>query len=243
MVKHRSKFIHWPCTTVELQQVKDGFKAKQGVSNCCGTLDVTSINMELPCKEAHVAWYNKNDNYSMTLQVVVYSKMRFLNVISRVFGVCNDIRILGNSQLHMKAQNKQILNGLAIQCADHCIREYKISDGGYMDLPWLVTPFPSTQLEEQTQNFNFKLSSTQIVVKRTFARLKQMWGYLHQRIKQPDIKLLPDIITACCILHNIWLQFGEMGTSNDETLLLDNVVSSDTIETRGASDTRDVLFS
>ncbi|MCO5553897.1 hypothetical protein L7F22_007423 [Adiantum nelumboides] len=190
--------------------------------------------MELPCGEAHVAWYDRNHNYSMTLQAVVDSEMQFLNVMSEVPGVCNDIRILRNSQLHMKVQNNQILNGLAIQSADHSNREYIISNGGYMNLPWLMTMFPGAQLDEQTQNFNFKLSSTQTVMERTFGRLKQMWGYLHQQIKQLDIELLLDIITLCCILHNIWLQFGEMETSNDETLFADNVVSSDTMEIRGA---------
>ncbi|MCO5594504.1 hypothetical protein L7F22_048536 [Adiantum nelumboides] len=200
--------------------------------------------MELPCGEVHVAWYDRNHNYSMTLQALVDSEMRFLNVMSGIRGVCNDIRILRNSQLHSKAQNKQILNGPAIQRAGHCIKEYIISDGGYMDLPWLMTPFPGTQLDEQTQRFNFKLSSTRIVVERTFGQLKQIWRYLHQRIKQPDIELLSDIITTCCILHKIWLQFGEMENSNDDILLADNhAVSLETFENNQASNTRDVLFS
>ncbi|MCO5568637.1 hypothetical protein L7F22_022336 [Adiantum nelumboides] len=157
-----------------MQQVKDDFEEKQGFPNCCGALDITHINMERPCGEAHVAWYDRNHNYSMRLQATIDSEMRFLNVMSRVPGVCNDIRILRNSQLHCKAQNNQTLNGPAIQRASHCIREYIISDGGYMDLPWLVTPFPSSQLDEQTQRFNFKLSNTRIVMERTFGRLKQM---------------------------------------------------------------------
>ncbi|MCO5568636.1 hypothetical protein L7F22_022335 [Adiantum nelumboides] len=103
MMKQRSKFIRWPRTATDMQQVKDGFEAKQGFPNCCGALDVTHINMELPCEEAHVAWYDRNHNYSMTLQAVVDSEMRFLNVMSRVPSVCNDIRILRNSQLHSKA--------------------------------------------------------------------------------------------------------------------------------------------
>ncbi|MCO5571151.1 hypothetical protein L7F22_024887 [Adiantum nelumboides] len=127
MMKHRSKFIHWPRTTIDLQQFKDGFEAKQGFPNCCGALDVTHINMDLPCGEAHVAWYDRNHSYSMTLQAVIGSEIRFLSVMSGAPGVCNDIRILRNSPLHSKAQNNQILNGPTIQCASHCIREYIIA--------------------------------------------------------------------------------------------------------------------
>ncbi|MCO5568638.1 hypothetical protein L7F22_022337 [Adiantum nelumboides] len=94
MMKSRSKFIRWPRTTADMQQVKDGFKPKQGFPNCCGPLDATHINMKLPCGEAHVAWYDRNHNYSMTLQAAVDSEMRFLNVMSGVPGVCNDIRTI-----------------------------------------------------------------------------------------------------------------------------------------------------
>ncbi|MCO5580168.1 hypothetical protein L7F22_034035 [Adiantum nelumboides] len=113
-------------------------------------------------------------------------------------------------------------------------------DGGYLDLPWMVSPVPSADVE--TQRFNFKLFSTRIMVERTFGRLKQMWGYLQQRIKQPDVGFLPKVITACCVLHNIWLKFGELETGED-------IVGDDTathVEEAAqlkANNTRDILMS
>ncbi|MCO5606483.1 hypothetical protein L7F22_060671 [Adiantum nelumboides] len=70
MFRHRSTLIHWPRTPQELQHVKDGFESKQGFPNCCGALDVTHISMELPPKETHAPWYDRDHNYSMTLQAV-----------------------------------------------------------------------------------------------------------------------------------------------------------------------------
>ncbi|MCO5608340.1 hypothetical protein L7F22_062547 [Adiantum nelumboides] len=193
----------------ELQQVKDGFEAKQGFPNCCGAIDVTHINMDQPSGEAAAHWFDRDHNYSMTLQALVDSDigsdMQFLDVKCGMPGVCNDIPILHNSSLYMKAQSNTILNGPPLIRGGYQIREYILGDGGYLDLPWLVIPFPAPDMNEHMQLFNHKLSSVRIVVERAFGRLKQMWGYLHQRINQLDVTLLPKIIATCCILHNIWL--------------------------------------
>ncbi|MCO5600453.1 hypothetical protein L7F22_054566 [Adiantum nelumboides] len=133
-------------TPQELQRVKDGFQSKQGFPNCCGALDVTHSNMELPAKKTHAHWYARDLNYSMTLQAMVDSNMRFLDIMCGMPGVCNDIRILRNSGLYMKAQNNTILNGPFIVRDQYTIREYILVDGGYLNLPWLVNPFPHLTL-------------------------------------------------------------------------------------------------
>ncbi|MCO5586343.1 hypothetical protein L7F22_040283 [Adiantum nelumboides] len=207
-LKHKTTFICWPQTMQKLQQVNDGFEAKQGFPNCYGAIDVTHINMYLPLGEAVAHWFDRDHNYSMTLQAVVDDDMRFLDIMCGMPGVCKDIRILQNSSLYIKAQSNEILNGPPFIHGSHRVQEYLLGDGGYLDLPWLVIPFPAPDMNENTQLFNYKLSSTRIVVERVFGSLKQMWGYLHQRINQLDVTLLPKIIATCCILHNIWLRFG-----------------------------------
>lgn len=92
-----------------------------------------------------------------------------------------------------------------------------------MCLPWLVIPFEAPETMDE-KAFNFKLSSTQIVVERTFGRLKQMWGFLHQTIKRPNIDFLPQILVAACVLHNICLDFDvgfdiqDIGDSSRDTM-------------------------
>ncbi|MCO5610020.1 hypothetical protein L7F22_064255 [Adiantum nelumboides] len=105
----------------------------------------------------------------------------------------------------MKAQSNVILNGPPSIEGIHRVQEYILGDGLYLDLPWLVIPFPAPGMNEHKQLLNYKHSSTRIVVEIMFGRLKLMWGYLHQRINQPDVTLLQKIIATCCILHNIWL--------------------------------------
>ncbi|MCO5575250.1 hypothetical protein L7F22_029050 [Adiantum nelumboides] len=226
IVKHKSTFIHWPKTPLELEQVKRGFEAKQGFPKCCGAIDVTHINMDLPPEEA-----------------IVDSDMQFMDILCDMPGVCNDIRILRNSSFYMRAQSNAILNGMAIPYGRQRIREYILGDGGYLNLPWLVIPFLVSNIVEDTQKFNYKLSSTRIVVERAFGRLKQMWGNLHQRIKQPDVELLPRIIAACCILHNIWLQFGVTYDCDEFDIVEEQVAHNHGPNVAMTDDTREILFS
>ncbi|MCO5593926.1 hypothetical protein L7F22_047945 [Adiantum nelumboides] len=208
ILKHKSTFIRWPQSQEEWRALKAGFARKQGFPNCCGVIDVTHSNMQLSSGEAHTHWYDRNKNYSMSLQAVVDSVMRFLDVMCGMPGMCNDIRVLRNSSLFRKAQSNTIFNGPTVVNGRHRIREYILADGGYLNLPWMVIPFPAVENDAEKHQFNFRLSSTRIVVERTFGRLKQMWAYLHQRVRNPDPEFLPKVVATCCILHNIWLDFG-----------------------------------
>lgn len=85
--------------------------------------------------------------------------------------------------------------------------------GGYISLPWLVIPFSAPDTE-RLRDFNFIRSSTRIVMECSFGRLKNTWLFLHNPIRQPDVKFLLKLIAACCILHNILLDFGVDITEN-----------------------------
>lgn len=100
ILKHRNRFISWPNNASRLQAIKDGFEEKQGFPNCCGALDVTHINIELLYGETHVHGFDRNKRYSMSIQAVVDSQMRFLDVMAGMPGCCNDIRVLRNSKFH-----------------------------------------------------------------------------------------------------------------------------------------------
>ena len=63
-------------------------------------------------------------------------------------------------------------------------------------------------LTQEQKNFNYRLSCARIVSENTFGRLKARW---RRMIKQNDMDVatVPDVVVACCILHNIWEIHGE----------------------------------
>ncbi|KAH9295251.1 hypothetical protein KI387_038839 [Taxus chinensis] len=200
-----------------LGQVKEGFRKKRGFPNCCGAIDVTHIPIRLPPNECSSDWYDRDHNYSMALQVIVDSNMHFMDVFTGWPGSVNDSRLLRNSAFYRMCEGGERLNGLSVPIGLLNMREYIIGDGGYPLLPWLITPFSGSVTTTQRE-FNFKLSSTCIVVECAFGRLKQLWWILESRMWHPNLEMLPKTILVCCILHNMVLTFVE-----DETDTCDDV--------------------
>ncbi|MCO5595458.1 hypothetical protein L7F22_049501 [Adiantum nelumboides] len=51
--------------------------------------------------------------------------------------------------------------------------------------------------------YNYRLSSSRMVVERAFGRLKNAWRILNGVIKNPIVIKVPKIIVVCCMLHNL----------------------------------------
>eukprot|EP01018_Ginkgo_biloba_P005547 Gb_28439 [translate_table: standard] len=106
----------------------------------------------------------------MVLQGIVDSNMCFMDVFTGCHGSINNARLLKNSSFYRLCEGGERLNGPSI-CIDFFdMREYIIGDGGYPLLPWLI--IPSGVLTDNQREFNFKLSSTRIIVKCAFGKLK-----------------------------------------------------------------------
>eukprot|EP01018_Ginkgo_biloba_P006683 Gb_18204 [translate_table: standard] len=72
--------IQWIANLTSLHQIKEGFCLKQGFPNCCGAIDATYIQMDLPYNKSSVDWYDREHNYSMLVHVLIDSNMRFLDI-------------------------------------------------------------------------------------------------------------------------------------------------------------------
>lgn len=57
-------------------------------------------------------------------------------------------------------------------------------------------------LTPEQRHFNSQLSSAHAVVEKAFGRLKGRWRCLLKRT-DVDYTFMPDVVTACCILHNV----------------------------------------
>lgn len=82
----------------------------------------------------------------------------------------------------------------------------------------LLKPYPDTgNLTQQQKHYNFKLSSTRMIVENANARLKNKW----RRLKLIDCKTIErakDIIMACLVLHNFLLCHDTLLTRCSPTL-------------------------
>ncbi|MCO5546701.1 hypothetical protein L7F22_000137 [Adiantum nelumboides] len=143
----------------------------------------------------------------MTLQGIVDANLHFLDVFAGFPGPTNDKRVLQNNSFLRLAQASQRLQGPIFCKHGYTVREYIIGDGGYYPLRWLLIPFLQPCTPSQSR-YNFKLSSSCMVVERAFERLKNAWRILDGTIKNPDIYKVPKVIAACCMLHNLAIDDG-----------------------------------
>ena len=84
-----------------------------------------------------------------------------------------------------------------------CAMQLLVADSAYPLLLWLLKPFVNHgSLTQDQKNFNYHLSCARIVSENAFGRLKVKWRRL---IRQNDVEVasVPNVVVACCILHNI----------------------------------------
>lgn len=83
-----------------------------------------------------------------------------------------------------------------------------MGDPAYELLPWLIKDYPGQGIRRDKHLFNEALNSARVVVEMAFGRLKGRWRIL---LKRCDIfyTFMPQIVGACCALHNLIEAFGE----------------------------------
>ena len=200
----KSEFLKWP-SPVEMNRVKSEFKAVYGLPNCVGAIDCTHIDMECPDAKLASDFRDRKCSFSIQVQAVVDSNMRFLDVVAGWAGSVHDSRIFSLSNLFLRrseffSSQSMMINGVFVQ-------EYLIGDAGYPLTVNMMIPFPGREssFTREQRVYNFKHSSTRMAVERAFGRLKTVFRILKNIVDRPNMEQLPTIVLACCILHNIHL--------------------------------------
>ncbi|GBG85283.1 hypothetical protein CBR_g39851 [Chara braunii] len=202
-----SDAISFPTSPEQLSAVMQPF-AQQGFINCTGSVDCTHVRIQRPKREEAdaTAYSDKKSVYSVIVQAVCDSNLRFLDIDAGAPGSLPDASVMESSSLYERAHvQRSILSGppALLNGGQDSVRQYLIADGGYRLLPWLVTPFPrSPQLSIEQERFNRRLASSVRCTENAFKRLKGMWQILHKPFKA-NLKVLHKQIRAICILHNI----------------------------------------
>lgn len=240
------KYVNFPSGD-GIKEVTQGFKDRWGVPQCVGSIDGSHVPVKPPVMN-HTDYYNRKGWYSMLVQAVVDHKYLFRNLCIGWPGSVHDARVLSNSSLYKKINSGELLvGGETFKVQRRRLPLFLLGDSAYPLLPWLIKPFSfSTSLSSDEKLCNYRISRARVVVECAFGRLKGRWRRLS---KQMDIHIdnVPNIIAACCVLHNIcevhrdcfnddWLQEVE------DSLVQPPNISNSSSNTTGGNEVRDILM-
>ena len=194
-------YISFP-TGENLKTVIQGFRSKWNIPQCAGSVDGTHIPITPPAMN-HTDYYYRKGWYSIIAQAVVDHNGLFRDLCIGWPGSVHDARVFANSALYNKVTNGDLLQGQEFTVRGGTIPIFLIGDSAYPLLEWLIKPFPfSSSLSRQHKNCNYRISRGRVVVEMAFGRLKVCWRRLYKKIDM-HINNVPNVVLACCILHNI----------------------------------------
>jgi hypothetical protein len=200
--------IRWP-RGQELYEVMADFKAWCGMPLVHGAIDCTHISIAKPGLFSEDYYYFKTGGYSIVCQAVVDCKKLFTNLFIGLPGSINDTRVLHRSALWQYVHHKRLMhteNG----CQD-AIPPYLLTDKGYPLTSWLLTPFkedgePRSVAEELYSKWHRRRRS---IVENAFGLMKTNWCEMLGKTLL-HVEIVPDVVYACCILHNLTIRRGGM---------------------------------
>ena len=181
-----------------------GFEEKDGFPQCAGAVDGTHIPIASPqhCPADH---YNRKGWHSVIMQGVVDYHGLFTDIYVGWSGQVHDARVFSNSALYRKGQTGTLFPGWKKRIVGKEVLHNPFFHA------WLMKAFPDNGcLTQQQKTFNFRLSSTRVVVEHVYGRLKERWRCLLKRLDNIiSLEDVPTVVAACCVLHNICEMNGD----------------------------------
>ncbi|ETV67225.1 hypothetical protein H257_16478 [Aphanomyces astaci] len=191
-------WIRLPTSPRDWSRIERGFYKVQRFPGVVRAVDGTLIDIQRP--REYDGFYNRSGDPSLNVQAMVDHRMVFLSVDIRP-GSFSDKKIWKVSQLGQTIRR-------CIPTGSHVI-----GDSGYTLLPGLLTPYvpheEGGRLSNTQKRFNYKLSSTRMVVECAFGRLKERFRILKTVKNERSLDRTVAITTCCFVLHNLFIHFND----------------------------------
>ncbi|KAK3709641.1 hypothetical protein QZH41_001931 [Actinostola sp. cb2023] len=236
----RDDYIHFPDTLAETAASIETFANLSDLPNIVGAFDGTHIRINAP-NDSTVDYFSRYQQYDFSIQAVADGNMLFLDFSAGYPGSMHDSRMLRNSTLYDRAEQRNILTVPVVNVDNHDIGPYLVGDSAYPISPWLQKPFPEATRDRSEINFNKELSSARVKIECAFGCLKSRWRILSKRLDS-NIAFSVKISIACAVLHNFCIKMGDNWDDNGARNH-DGGGNNDDSVVRDGEEIRDILMS
>ncbi|KMZ69864.1 hypothetical protein ZOSMA_205G00410 [Zostera marina] len=200
------KFLRWP-DAFETEKFMSRFESSTGIPNVVGSMYTIHIPIVAP-KNNVAQYFNQNHtdrtnkaSYSVTIQGVVDPDGVFTDICIGSPGGFSDEQVLTE-----KSNLRHFFESSQQQPPPH--HQWIVGGSEYPLMDWMMVPYSHENLTWAQYAFNNKTSDLQRVAVEAFRRLKARWCCLQKR-NEVKLQDLPNVLGACCVLHNICERLDE----------------------------------
>ncbi|XP_067204184.1 putative nuclease HARBI1 isoform X1 [Linepithema humile] len=197
--QHVQNYIKWP-EAYEILNVQQEFATISNFPGVVGVIDGCHISISAPIEHPN-SYINRKGFHSILLQGICNHKMKFIDVFTGMCGSVHDARVWRLSDIRNIIQ--------------HDIQRYfsqhghLLADSAYPLSYNMLTPYRDNgHLNAIQRNYNTKLSKTRVIIERAFGILKGRFRKL-KYVYMYNTEMIPLVILACCILHNICIDIED----------------------------------
>jgi hypothetical protein len=224
LVHHAPTFIRMPTSAEELRDLAADSAAlvrdAAGIPNA--PLSVDGCHVRIPHGdrlEGHMDWKSRKGFYAMVLQGVCDHRSLFCSVQAGWCGSVHDARVFRSSAVGQSILDSTVFGGLTCFLPDGTELPMSVlADSAYPKATCVLKPHvDGGNLTNEQLWFDYCQSVQRQPIERAYGRLKGRWRTLLLRAFHNDISVMPMVIVACCVLHNICEDHAE---AFDEELLV-----------------------
>ena len=185
--------IVWPSQGEHVWRVQREFQEVCGLYGILGAIDGCHIPIKPPADDEQ-SYFNRKQRHSVVLQGICDSSGKFTDVYAGWPGSVHDNRVLRNSPLFERtlADRQVVFPG----------NTFIIGDPAYSPRSWLAPTLKrSCQTNAAKKKYSATISKARVAIEVAFGHLKGRWRRL--KFIDAEIRHIPNLIVACCVLHNI----------------------------------------
>ncbi|GBG74776.1 hypothetical protein CBR_g19288 [Chara braunii] len=195
-----------------------------GFPNCWGCIDNTHVYVDKPrSRDVDDYCSGRHNRFSLVTQLVVDSELKILDFSYGFPGTVGDARVLKHTSLYRRALKGSLFfddpedpHRGERPCIPCVPGGYLLGDGGYPSLPWLVIPYGRQPVVTRAmQRFDALHKIVRSCVERFFGVFKMRFHYFY-RPHIADITRERLEFHACCILHNLLQEWGDLPKEEGE---------------------------
>ncbi|XP_037091491.1 putative nuclease HARBI1 [Pollicipes pollicipes] len=221
LVTMRDLFTNIP-RLESMAQVMEGFRSLKGVPNVCGALDGCHVGILQPHNHPE-AYINRKGFFSVNLMALCDSSHKFMDICVGWPGSVHDSRVFRKSTLGKRLADPITRHAILPQ------NGFIVGDSAFELQSWLMTPFRENQLaenREKKKKYNYLISSTRVVVEKTFGILKARFRRL-SCVEAQSVQKVAKLIVTAGVLHNISLQEHDFWKEDGENEVTEGVYADE----------------